>query len=69
MSDEPATTVLVTHDVREALRLGSYLVVMERGQVVQHGAPDDVVESPVNGEVAKLFADQLSARGVGRTGS
>jgi osmoprotectant transport system ATP-binding protein len=56
---EPATTVLVTHDVREALRLGTYLVVMDSGRIVQNGDVDDVLRAPANAAVAKLFADQL----------
>ena len=57
---EPATTVLVTHDVREALRLATYLVVMENGQIRQQGVIDDVLNAPADAHVAKLFSDQLT---------
>ena len=59
LAKEPATTVLVTHDVREAVRLATWLVVMANGRVIQHGPLDDVVAAPANRHVAKLFADQL----------
>ncbi len=62
---EPATTVLVTHDVREAMRLGTFLVVMADGRVVQQGWLADVMASPADPRVAKLFADQLDDPGVG----
>ncbi len=63
---EPATTVLVTHDVREAMRLGTFLVVMADGRILQQGPLADVMESPTDPRVAKLFADQLDDPG-GRT--
>ncbi|SQC40186.1 osmoprotectant ABC transporter ATP-binding subunit YehX [Klebsiella pneumoniae] len=33
------TIVLVTHDIDEALRLADHLVLMDGGEVVQQGAP------------------------------
>lgn len=56
---EPATTLLVTHDVREAIRLSTYLVVMAHGRIVQHGSVDDVLASPADDDVARLFSEQL----------
>ncbi len=57
--------MLVTHDVREAMRLGTFLVVMADGRVVQQGWLADVMASPADPRVAKLFADQLDDPGVG----
>src|SRR5438067_2254929 len=39
----PRTMILVTHDLREALKLAQRLVVLERGLIVQHGPCADVV--------------------------
>ena len=52
---EPVTTVLVTHDIREARRLADYLVVMGGGGVVQAGAVDEVTSAPVNDLVRRLL--------------
>ena len=53
---ERVTTVLVTHDMREALRLADHLVVMGAGGVVQAGAPDDVRAAPATAFVRALLA-------------
>ncbi len=42
------TTVYVTHDQTEAMRLGDRVVVMRRGVVQQIGAPQFLYECPVN---------------------
>jgi osmoprotectant transport system ATP-binding protein len=64
---EPATTLLVTHDVREAIRLSTYLVVMAHGRIVQHGSVDDVLASPADDDVARLFSEQLRDPATGVT--
>jgi len=52
---EPTTTVLVTHDIREACRLADYLVIMGNGGIVQAGTTNDVVEAPANDLVRRLL--------------
>ena len=52
---EQVTTVLVTHDIREARRLADYLVVMGGGGVVQAGEVDAVVSSPASDQVKRLL--------------
>ena len=49
-----APTVLVTHDFAEARMLADEVVVLEHGQIVQHGAPDAVAASPRSTFVADL---------------
>ena len=53
---EKVTTVLVTHDMREALRLADYLVVMGEGVIVQTGAPEEVAAAPADDFVRSLLA-------------
>jgi len=55
MDVEPATVVLVTHDIQEAVRLASELVVLDDGKVLQAGPIRGVMERPANPSVAKLF--------------
>ncbi len=56
---EEVSALLVTHDLREAVALSQYLVVMARGDVVQHGATDAVVEQPETEDVSKLMETYL----------
>ncbi len=53
------TVLLVTHDVREALRLGDAVAVMHAGRVVQHGPPAEIRERPSPGFVADFVAAAL----------
>jgi ABC-type sugar transport system ATPase subunit len=50
-----ATTVLVTHDRHEALRLGQDLVVLIDGRVHAAGATRDVVSKPAGSAMADLL--------------
>ena len=45
------TTVLVTHDIDEALRLGDQLVLLDRGRVLQAGTPLQLLAQPANDQV------------------
>ncbi|MFQ5988986.1 MAG: ATP-binding cassette domain-containing protein [Candidatus Methylomirabilales bacterium] len=57
---EARTIVLVTHDLREALKLAQRLVVLDRGRLVQHGTCEEIVENPANGFVRSFFQSQLA---------
>jgi osmoprotectant transport system ATP-binding protein len=49
------TTVLVTHDMVEALTLADRVAVMYRGELRQVGTPAEVVAKPADEYVAKLM--------------
>ena len=49
------TFVYVTHDQEEALTMSDRLAVMDRGRIVQVGAPKDVYESPATTYVADFL--------------
>jgi osmoprotectant transport system ATP-binding protein len=53
------TIVLVTHDVREAVRLAQHLVVLEGGRVLQHAPVSEVLERPADDTVSGLLHSQL----------
>lgn len=42
---EPTTALLVTHDMREALRLADHLVIMHGGRVIHSAAKEDLLAS------------------------
>lgn len=49
------TALFVTHDQEEALTLSDYIVVMDRGTIVQVGKPFEVYEAPKNRFVASFL--------------
>ena len=55
------TVLLVTHDLAEAFQLGDRVSLMDRGSLVQTGAPDDLVDRPANEFVAEFVAGQSSS--------
>ncbi len=48
------TIVFITHDIKEALKLGMRVLVMDSGQVEQVGTPDEIAHSPASGFVREL---------------
>lgn len=51
------TTVLVTHDQREALMMSDRLAVMSDGAVIQVGRPEEIYTRPRTLDIAAYFAD------------
>lgn len=51
------TIVFVTHDMREALKLGDQIALMTHGQVVQQGTPDELLHHPKTRFVTEFFAN------------
>jgi osmoprotectant transport system ATP-binding protein len=49
------TIVLVTHDIEEALRLATRIVLLDKGRVVQDGPPAHVLQHPANDFVREFF--------------
>jgi osmoprotectant transport system ATP-binding protein len=49
------TIVLVTHDIEEALRLATRIVLLDRGRIVQQGPPAQLLAQPANDFVREFF--------------
>ena len=51
---ENITFIFVTHDINEALKLGSRVMVMDQGKVVQLASPREILEHPKTEFVRRL---------------
>ena len=49
------TFLFVTHDINEALKLGTKVLIMDRGQVQQFAPPEEIVAHPANAFVESLI--------------
>lgn len=52
------TIFFVTHDLSEALRMGDRMAIMNKGEIVQVGSPDEVIANPADEYVAKFVKDE-----------
>jgi glycine betaine/proline transport system ATP-binding protein len=48
------TTVFITHDLDEAIRMGDRIAIMNDGRIVQIGTPEDIVTRPEDAYVAEF---------------
>lgn len=55
------TIVFITHDIKEALKLGDRVLVMDKGAVVQCDAPDVLKMAPRNSFVEELIGGEKSS--------
>lgn len=51
------TIVFITHDFLEAVKLGDHIAIMKDGEIVQIGAPAEIVMRPVNDYVREFTKD------------
>ena len=65
------TVLFVTHDVDEALRLADEIAILRAGQLVQFGAPCDLLSHPANAFVSELLGaeDRIRQLGLARVDS
>lgn len=61
---EGITTLQVTHDFEDAMRLGDVVAVLAGGRIVQSGAPDQVFRFPNSAFVAEFIGTGTVLRGV-----
>ena len=48
------TVLFVTHDIGEALKLGTKVLVMDQGEIQQYGTPEDLLRHPATPFVERL---------------
>ncbi|PIE31292.1 ABC transporter ATP-binding protein [candidate division KSB3 bacterium] len=51
------TTIFITHDLDEALRLGDRIAILKDGLLVQVGTPEDILSNPADDYVADFTRD------------
>ncbi len=49
------TIVFITHDIDEALKMGSRLAILNAGELVQVGTPQELLDHPANDYVAEFM--------------
>ena len=71
LAEAGSTTIVVTHDQEEAMSLAERVIVMNRGRIMQEGAPEEIYGRPANRFVADFigrtnwFAGTLGGAGDG----
>ena len=60
---EPRTTVLVTHDMREAIRLADTIVIVEAGKILVQTSRDELIANNPGSDPDRLLL-QLLERGI-----
>lgn len=48
------TTLFITHDLDEAIRMGDHIAIMNDGEIVQIGTPEEIVTNPKDDYVAEF---------------
>ncbi|WP_437879957.1 quaternary amine ABC transporter ATP-binding protein [Pseudomonas sp. LRF_L74] len=49
------TIIFVSHDIEEAMRIGTRIGIMEGGKLIQVGTPQELIEKPANDYVRNFF--------------
>ena len=57
------TFLFVTHDIEEAFKLGTRIIIMNEGKIVQFDTPKNIIDNPADGFVESLIS---SAREKGK---
>ncbi len=63
-----ATTIVVTHDPEEAMRIADRIVLMRSGTIIQQGEAEAIYRNPANLFAARFFCDFNEIEGVVRNG-
>jgi tungstate transport system ATP-binding protein len=56
LREQHITTIFVTHDLNEAVRLSDSMAILLNGQLKQFGRPEDVLKAPMSAEVAAFLS-------------
>lgn len=62
------TTILVTHDIREALQMSDRIALMAEGEIMQYASPQEMMEQPANEKVKQYFGKMNYVEGTVENG-
>ncbi|AXF75154.1 glycine betaine/L-proline ABC transporter ATP-binding protein ProV [Erwinia tracheiphila] len=73
-SSHQRTIVFISHDLDEAMRIGDRIAIMQGGEVIQVGSPDEILNNPANDYVRTFFrgvdiSHVFSAKDIARRGA
>ncbi len=54
-NDMKKTIVFISHDLDEAIRIGDRIAIMNQGEIVQVGTPEEIISNPANDYVKSFF--------------
>lgn len=61
------TFIFITHDIYEAFRLGSRVLIMDQGKICQFDSPEQIIQSPQGAFVANLIETVKEQEKIWRT--
>lgn len=56
------TILFVSHDIDEAIKLGSTIAIFKSGQIMQHGTPDEILSNPKNDFVSDFVGGERAIK-------
>jgi iron(III) transport system ATP-binding protein len=68
LRESQTTTVIVTHDPNEAMRIGDRIALLDHGRLVQYGKPEELYSHPSTLFAARFFSDVAALPGTCREG-
>lgn len=60
--DLKKTICFVTHSINEAIKMGDRIAIMNEGQIVQHGTPEEILSRPASSFVSEFVGDDRGVK-------
>lgn len=54
-ANQQRTIIFISHDLDEAMRIGNRIAIMQGGEIIQVGTPDEILSNPANEYVRTFF--------------
>lgn len=60
--DLKKTICFVTHSINEAIKMGDRIAIMNEGQIVQYGTPEEILSRPASSFVSEFVGDDRGVK-------